>query len=381
MGTREALFSLQVLAQKCMDQQKSLYICFVDFEKAFDKVPHARLINSLVNLGIDEKDIQLIKNLYWHQMAKIRTKNTISTEIEICKGVRQGCILSLILFNVFSEELFKFAMENISDGIKVNGETINSIRYADDTVLMADTDVGLQNIMDSVQRACSDYGMKINVKKTKTMVISKNQNIPIPFQIDGEVLELVNRFKYLGSWIERDTNPDNEIRTRIEQARQGFLRYKRLLSDPYLDLSLRLRLVKCYVWSILLYGVESWTLKAGMFNKLEAFELWCYRRMLRIPWTARVTNNEVLQKIGGERELLHIIKIRKTTYLGHLLRNEKYELPQLIIEGKLEGKRGLGRKRLSWMRNIRNWTGMNFEQVLRTAQDRHAFANVIANLH
>ena len=381
MGTREALFSIQVLAQKCIDQQKSLYICFVDFEKAFDKVPHTELISLLNNLEMDERDVRLLKSLYWQQKAIIRTKGNISKQLDIRRGVRQGCILSPILFNVFSENIFEIALKNETHGIKINGETVNNIRYADDTVLIADTDIGLQHIIDQLNNTCKQHGMKINIKKTKTMVISKNQNVTIPFTINGEILEMVNGFKYLGAWIGCDMNPDREIRCRIEMARHGFMRFKQLFCDPKLYLGLRLGLVKCYIWSILLYGAETWTLKVGLMNSLEAFELWCYRRMLRIPWTARISNEEVLRRMGCERQLLLTIKTRKTAYLGHILRHQKYELPQLIIKGKIEGKRGIGRKRLSWMRNIRQWTGLNYEQIIRVAQNRVEFANVIANLH
>ena len=90
--------------------------------------------------------------------------------------------------------------------------------------------------------------------------------------------------------------------------------------------------MKCYVWSILLYGLEAWTLKVSTMNKIEAFEMWCYRRILKIPWTDRVTNEDVLRSVSKERELLKIIKVRKTSYFGHIIRGPRYELLQLIVE-------------------------------------------------
>ena len=143
-------------------------------------------------------------------------------------------------------------------------------------------------------------------------------------------------------------DPDLEIRARIEQARSAFNRLKRLLCDARLNLDLRLRLLKCYIWSTLLYGVETWTLRTSMINKIEAFEMWTFRRILKIPWTSHTSNEEVLRRVNRERELYHIIKVRKTAYLGRVLRNDKYRYAQLIIKGKIEGKRGMGRKKLSW---------------------------------
>ncbi|CAH2217516.1 jg340 [Pararge aegeria aegeria] len=114
-------------------------------------------------------------------------------------------------------------------------------------------------------------------------------------------------------------------------------------------------------WPVVLYGSESWTLKADTQKRLEALEMWCYRRMLRISWTQKVSNVRVLQRVARSRELLLIIKKRKVEYLGHVLRHERYQLLRLIMMGKVEGKRRVGRRKKSWLRNIREWT--NVESV------------------
>ncbi|CAG9833218.1 unnamed protein product [Diabrotica balteata] len=137
--------------------------------------------------------------------------------------------------------------------------------------------------------------MKINIKKTKVMPIRKNQNVPQPCTINGHILEQVNRFNYLGCWIDSSLNPDLEITSRIEHARKSFEKNKKkLLCDSGIKLEIRLRLSKCYVWSTLLYAVETWTLKTSTVNKLEAFKMWIYRRILKISWTSHTSNEEVL---------------------------------------------------------------------------------------
>ena len=99
--------------------------------------------------------------------------------------------------------------------------------------------------------------------------------------------------------------------------------------------------LKCYVYSVLLYGVETWTLKAETLSKLQAFELWLYRRILKIPWTDKVTNEEVLRRMNTTADLVNIVKGRKLQYLGHIMRNRgRYELLQCILQGKIEGKKG-----------------------------------------
>nr|CAH7723606.1 unnamed protein product [Callosobruchus chinensis] len=128
-------------------------------------------------------------------------------------------------------------------------------------------------------------------------------------------------------------------------------------------------MVKCYVWSVLLYGAEAWTLKAAAINRIEAFEMRTLRRMLKVSWTEHVRNDYVLRMAGLEdRELFEHIKKRKISYLGHIIRGKRYEFQRLILQGKIEGKRrGIGRKTLSWLRNIRQWTRISDLQSIQEA--------------
>jgi len=138
VGTR-AIFSLQVLIQRCR---------YIDFSKAFDNVKHEKFIEVLRNPGIDGKDIRIIANMYWNQTAKIKIDNSFSDEI----GVRKGVLIrkSPFLFNLYSEEIFGKALAELSDGIKINGQAINNIRYADDAVIIANNNEELQNIMQNL---------------------------------------------------------------------------------------------------------------------------------------------------------------------------------------------------------------------------------------
>jgi len=104
--------------------------------------------------------------------------------------------------------------------------------------------------------------------------------------------------------------------------------------------------------------------------------MWVYR--LRIPWTARGTNDEFLRIINKDRELLDPIKRRKTAHLGHVIRNERYQFLQLIIEGKIKEKRGIGRKKMSWLRNVRQWT---MQELMHTIRNKEEWTNVISNIH
>ena len=225
----------------------------------------------------------------------------------------------------------------------------------------------------------NEYGLRMNVRKTKFMIISKNA-VDAQIFIAGERVERVRSFKYLGCWLNEDWDETQEIRARIEQARDVFLKMKKLLCRRELSLKLRMRIVRCYVFPVLLYGCEGWTLTKALEKNLEAFEMWCYRRMLKIPWTDFVRNAEVLDRMGKKVELLYDVKRRQLEYFGHVMRNEKYRLLQLIIQGKIEGRRGPGRRKTSWLKNLRDWYGVNSISLFRAAVSKIRIATMIANL-
>lgn len=371
LGTREALFSMKLLIQKCYDQQQSVFVCFIDYQRAFDNVKHDLLLRRLGEIGVEEKNIQIIRQLYWNQTAEIKINNTLSTEsFNILKGVRQGCILSPILFNIYVEKIFQLALEDETRGIKINGKLITNIRYADDTAILANSIEDLQILLNKLNEVGTAFGLNINIKKTKMMIVSRKDIKDATLSLNGEDIERVVRFKYLGAVVNEKWDCDEEVKLRIGMAKETFSRLKNLLLQRTLPLELRLRVVHCYVWPVLLYGSETWSLKVKSLNRIEAFEMWTLRRLLRIPWTDHLTNQEVLRRAGVERQLLNIVRQKKVSYLGHILRGDRYSIPKLIIQGKIEGRRGPGRKQHSWLRNIRDWCGVqDAETLFRMAEN------------
>lgn len=173
-GTRNAIFMLRTIIERNIDINKEIYLCFVDYSKAFDSVIHEKLIQLLKQLNIDSKDIRLIQQLYWMQSSAIRMENKVSGYVDIKKGVRQGCIMSPDLFNIYTEQIFR-QTENVG-GTKIGGKRYNNIRYADDTVLIAESKEELTQLINGVQQISETYGLKINTKKTMYMTVSKKNN-------------------------------------------------------------------------------------------------------------------------------------------------------------------------------------------------------------
>lgn len=173
------------------------------------------MIDILKKTAIDGKDIRIIQNLYWNQSANVRVENTHTDEVKIQRGVRQGCVLSPLLFNIYSEEIMEEALGDSQEGILINGEPINNIRYADDTALMATSVEDLQLLLDRTKSKYEENGLKINTGKTKYMVISRRPNNTNLF-IDNVQIQRVDKFKYLGSYINDKLDHTQEIRCRIE---------------------------------------------------------------------------------------------------------------------------------------------------------------------
>ncbi|GFN94140.1 endonuclease-reverse transcriptase [Plakobranchus ocellatus] len=171
-GTRNAIFTLSMLMERCIKMQKDLHLCFIDYSKAFDKVRHVELFRILEKLDIDGKDLIVIRNIFWDQTASVR----ISDFKPIKRGVKQGCVMSPDLFNLYNEIILR-NLDDIS-GLKINRENLNNLRYADDTVIIAESGKQLQKLLDTVVLESERMGLSLNVKKTECMVISKKSSNP-----------------------------------------------------------------------------------------------------------------------------------------------------------------------------------------------------------
>ncbi|XP_071823117.1 uncharacterized protein [Apostichopus japonicus] len=177
----------------------------------------------------------------------------------------------------------------------------------------------------------------------------------VHIEIEGKELEQVRHFKYLGSLLAEDVNCETEIRARVAMAKETFKPHNSLFTAS-LELQLKKRLMKCFVWGVFLYGSETWTLRKEDRKRIDALEMWLWRKSENIKWSDSVTNEEVLQRVGEVRRLGETIKLRKKRWIGHILRHDG--LLKDVLEGRMNGKRPRGRKRVMLMHDIRD--GRNY---------------------
>ena len=322
----------------------------------------------LKEIGVDWRDRRLILNLYLGQQVKVHVGGSETQSVVLGRGVRQGCCLSPSLFNLYNECLIEEAVGNMGS-FKIGGRKISTIKYADDLALITKTEEELQEMMTSLVETGRRYGMEINVNKSKVMMIASNVE-PLNIVIGNTRLEQFDYFKYLGSTITNNGECTNDIRTRIALAKAAFNSRRSLLTGK-LDLKLKKKLVKCYVWSVALYGAETWTLRKKERNYLEAFEMWCWRRMEKISYMDRITNEEVLRRVQENRSLISNVLKRKANWIGHILRRNG--LLHDILEGKMEGGNAsrLGRRRIQILDDLKN--GKRYWELKEEVENREGW--------
>src|SRR6478609_4757811 len=197
-GTRDAIGVMRMICERSLEFGNNVHICFVDFEKAFDRVNWEKMLKVLQSIGVDCRDRRMIRELYMNQVAVVRIAGGESDSGIIGRGVRQGCPLSPLLFSIYAEMMMKVALENVEEGVRVGGELIKDVKYADDQGMVANTEAGLQSLFDSLNITAKHYDMKINIKKTKAMVVSRNGGERVNITVEGQSVEQVSKFRYLG---------------------------------------------------------------------------------------------------------------------------------------------------------------------------------------
>ena len=206
-------------------------------------------------------------------------------------------------------------LEEAQAGIKIARRNINNLRYADDTAFMAESEE-LKSLLMKVKEESAKVDLKLNIQKTKIMASG-----PITaWQIDGETVETVADFIFLGSKITADGECSHEIKRRLLLGRKVTTILDSILKSRDITLPTKVRLVKAMVFPVIMYGCESLTIRKAEHCRIDVFELWCWRRLLRVPWTARRSNQAILKEISPGCSLKGLMLKLKLQYFGHLMR-------------------------------------------------------------
>ena len=376
-STTEQIFNLRVLCEKYSQHQQDIYHVFIDFKKAFDRVWHDALWATMNKFNMGQKLIHTIKELYSKATSAVLTQGTVGEWFRTTVGVRQGCLLSPTLFNIYLERIMVDALNDHTGTVSIGGRTITNLRFADDIDGLAGREEELASLVKQLDTTSSRYGMEISAEKTKLMTNS-DQPITTKITVSGKELETVEQFKYLGSIITEEGSK-TEILARAAQTSTAMAKLKIIWKDKNIPLRTKVKLLRALVISIMLYACEAWTLNAELQRKIQAVEMRCLRRLLGISYQDHITNVEVRRRVGQEvhqyEDLLTIVKKRKLRWYGHITRSGG--LAKTILQGTVQGKRRRGRQRKKWADNISEWTGKNFAATQAIAHNRTRWRELV----
>ena len=230
-------------------------------------------------------------------------------------------------------------MDEATARIKIAGRNINNLRYADDTTLMAESEEELKSLLMKVKEESEKVGLNLNIQKNKIMASG-----PITsWQIDEESMETVTDFIFGGSKITADGHFSHEIKRCSLLGRKVMTNLDSILESRDITLPAKVHLVKAMVFPVVMCGCESWTIKKAEHRRIDAFELCCWRRLLRVPLTARRSNQSILKEISPEYSLDGLMLKLKLQYFGHLRRRTN-SLEKTLMLGKMEGRRRRGKQ-------------------------------------
>ena len=348
----DQIATLRIIVEQTIEWSSPLYLLFVDFEKAFDSVDREAMWRILRHYGIPDKIINMLKVQYRGFTCQVLHGGTMTEPIEVKTGVRQGCLLSPLLFLVVLDWVSKNAYEGKRLGLQWTlTQRLEDLDYADDLCLLTHRLVDMKEKGERLQETGGQVGLKINIQKTKEMRIGVRQQETL--ELHGEAVERVSEFTYLGSIISETGGTDEDITARIRKAQSTFSMLMPVWKEKCIRLQTKLRIFNTNVKSVLLYGSETWRSTKLLTKKLQTFINKCLRKILNVRWPEVISNEDLWERTQQCR-IEESIKRRKWKWIGHTLRKPENNITRSALEWNPQGSRRRGRPKQSWRRSVKD---------------------------
>ena len=377
----DQIATLRIIVEQSLEWNSSLYINFVDYEKAFDSVDRNTLWKLLRHYGVPTKLVNLIKNTYEGMSCRVVHEGQLTDSFGVKTGVRQGCLLSPFLFLLVIDWIMKNSTADRKNGIQWTlFDQLEDLDFADDLALLSQNHQQMQDKTTELVATSSQAGLKIHEGKTKIFKI--NTACDDPVKIGENELEEVKAFTYLGSIIDKQGGTDADVRARIGKARAAYLQLKNLWCSKVVSNHTKIRIFNSNVKPVLMYGAETWRTTTSIIQKVQTFINGCLRRILQIRWPHTISNADLWQRtnqIPVEEEM----RRRRWGWIGHTLRKPANNITRQALKWNPQGKRKRGRPRNTWRRDFEadlTKTGQTWSEIERAAQDRALWRTIVGGL-
>ena len=309
---------------------------------------------------------------YQNSTAMIKSDIGISRAVQILKGVKQGDILSAILFCIVIAAIISKAESDCKSGFSIGGHLLSNLSYADDIAAINQSPKDLQAFLDCIVKYSAEVGLFLNISKTECM--STDQNSPLILTIDGKQIKQVSLFAYLGHNLSCTNDGTAAVKHRIGLGWAAFKKNKVLLTSKRVPYAIKAKVYKIYVRPVVLYGLEcvNWTEK--LEQQIETFQ----NHIMRFMTNKRLTDHtkiEELLRITTLNPIMSTIKSKVLKLYGHVKRSE-VGLSRQCLEGMVEGKHNRGRPQKRWCDNVYKWSKMDLNQLNSATKDRNLWKDI-----
>ena len=377
----DQIAALRIILEQSLEYNTSLYVNFIDFEKAFDSLDRDVMWQLLRHYGIPEKLITIIRTSYNGMQCRVVHEGQLSEAFDVNTGVRQGCLLSPFLFLLAVDWIMIQTTQGRRNGIQWTlHQQLDDLDFADDIALLSHSQKQMQEKSKTLYEVAATTGLRVSIKKTQVLRVNANSTSPIV--MNGNILEEVDNFRYLGSVLDKNGGTDEDIKARIGKARTAFVMLGKIWKATNISVKTKLKLFNSNVKPVLLYGSETWRTTKRSIGKVQAFVNNCLRRIMRIWWPDKI-RNEQLWQITEETPVVQQILKRKWGWIGHTLRKPATSITRQALQWNPQGKRKPGRPRNSWRRDTKaemEKMQCNWKQLETLAQNRTRWRQAVCGL-